>query len=102
MNSLKILQNEVDKWIKSHGGYWSPLAMLGAVMEELGELSREINFREGFKPKKDYIKKHSIGEELSDTLFALICIANHYEIDLQEEFNRILKKYSERDFNRFR
>jgi len=99
--SLKDLQTQVDTWIKNHGGYWSPLAMLGAVIEELGELSKEINYLEGYKPKKNGEKEHSIGEELADTIFALICIANHYDINLEREIKDILKKYSERDANRF-
>lgn len=100
--SLKDLQSQVDKWIRNHGGYWSPLAMLGAIMEEIGELSKEINYQEGFKPKKrDKENQSSLGEELADTLFALICVANHYQIDLEDEFKNIIKKYSMRDRNRF-
>jgi NTP pyrophosphatase (non-canonical NTP hydrolase) len=99
--SLEDLQKQTDMWIKSHGGYWPPLSMLSAVLEELGELSREINYVEGYKPKKEHYQDHSIGEELADTVFALICIANHYQINLQEEFRKVLKKYSNRDANRF-
>ncbi|MBD3212188.1 MAG: hypothetical protein GF311_06215 [Candidatus Lokiarchaeota archaeon] len=95
------LQKQIDTWIKSHGGYWPPLSMLSAVLEELGELSKEINYVEGYKPRKENHLSHSIGEELADTVFALICIANHYQINLQEELRKVLKKYSNRDANRF-
>lgn len=98
--SLSEIQKIVDDWITEHGGYWHPLAMLGAIMEELGELSRDINSKEGFKPRKN-IKKENIGGEVADLLFALICIANHYKIDLEEEFLNSIKKFTERDVNRF-
>jgi NTP pyrophosphatase (non-canonical NTP hydrolase) len=100
-DSLKEIQKKADNWIKNHGGYWPPLAMLSAVVEEVGELAREINHLEGFKPKKSTEKQTNLGEELADILFSIICIANYYKIDLNERLNQILKKYSKRDINRF-
>ena len=99
--SLKELQIKVDNWIKSHGGYWSPLAMLASITEELGEIAREINHLEGYKPKKPSEEKGNIGGEIADMLFSIICIANYYKIDLPDEFNNSINKYSERDKNRF-
>ena len=49
---LSEIQDKIDIWIQEHGGYWSPLAMFTSVIEECGELAREINSIEGFKPKK--------------------------------------------------
>ncbi len=100
-NSLKELQQKVDVWIMSHGGYWPPLAMLSAIMEEVGEVAREVNYYEGFKPKKNKEKHFNLGEELADLLFSLICIANYYKINLSDEFDRALTKYLERDSTRF-
>lgn len=100
-NSLKELQQKVDDWIISHGGYWPPLAMLSAIMEEVGEVARELNYYEGFKPKKNKEKQVNLGEELADLLFSLICVANYYKINLSNEFDRVLTKYLERDSTRF-
>ena len=44
---FKGKQKEVDDWISEHGGYWPPLSMLARLMEECGELSREINLCTG-------------------------------------------------------
>ena len=110
MNDKKTLsdfQLQIDTWIQTHGGYWPPLSMLAALLEELGELAREINNKEGSKPKKqderDVFKNEDEGlhEEISDALFALICIANYYKIDLDQALRNTLKKYSTRDSNRF-
>jgi NTP pyrophosphatase (non-canonical NTP hydrolase) len=100
-NSLKQIQKLVEDWIKLHGGYWPPLSMLSAVMEELGELSKEINSLEGYKPKKINLKESNLGEELADLVYSIMCIANYYNVDLDEEFEKVMKKYSERDSERF-
>jgi NTP pyrophosphatase (non-canonical NTP hydrolase) len=100
-NSFCELQKVVDDFILEHGGYWPPLSMLSAVIEELGELAREINSREGFKPKKPNKVLINLGEELADLLFSIICIANYYKVNLEVEFNNILGKYSKRDSTRF-
>jgi len=100
--SLDDMQNLVEKWIQKHGGYWPPLSMLSASIEELGEISREINHLEGFKPKKDKIMiKSKLDEELADLLFSVICIANYYNINLTRSFHKIIAKYSKRDSKRF-
>ena len=102
-NSLKEIQTKTNDWIKNHGGYWSPLSMLAAIMEELGEIAREINNLEGEKPKKinNARPKDKLGEELADLLFSIICIANYYKMDLSDLFEKTLKKYSQRDADRF-
>lgn len=100
--SLKEIQQDINDWILKHGGYWPPLSILSAIMEEFGELAREINYLEGFKPKKPKEKiKKDLGEELADIMFSVICLANYYKIDLNEEIYNVIKKYSKRDANRF-
>lgn len=101
-NLFKEAQEVVDKWIQNHGGYWPPLSMVCAIMEELGEIAREINAIEGYKPKKSKTAVSNVGEELADLLFSTMCIANYYKINLGKEFNNTIKKYSRRDSNRFK
>jgi NTP pyrophosphatase (non-canonical NTP hydrolase) len=99
--SFKLLQEKTDKLIQNLGGYWPPFAMLASVVEEVGELAREINSLEKIKIKKPTEIKKPLGEEISDTIFSLICIANYYNINLDTEFTQMLKKYESRDKNRF-
>ncbi|MFW9826258.1 MAG: nucleotide pyrophosphohydrolase [Candidatus Thorarchaeota archaeon] len=100
-DTFKEFQTIIDHWIQTHGGYWSPLSMICAIMEELGEVAREINSLEGFKPKKSKERNSHLGEELADLIFSLICIANYYKIDLGEELNTTINKYFKRDSKRF-
>ncbi|MFX1287111.1 MAG: nucleotide pyrophosphohydrolase [Promethearchaeota archaeon] len=100
--SLKEYQKKIDKWILNHGGYWSPLSMFSAIVEELGEVAREINHLEGFKPKKSDEAATIIGKELADVIFAVICIANYYKIDINQELDLVIEKFSKRNSNRFK
>ena len=104
MNELSINQAQkmVDDWINQfEEGYWPPLSMLASLTEETGELAREINHRERFKKKKETEPSVDIGLELADVLFSLICLANHYGVDLESKFREVMEKYSSRDMNRW-
>jgi NTP pyrophosphatase (non-canonical NTP hydrolase) len=98
---LSEWQQRVDILVKQMGGYWPPLGMLAALVEEVGEVARNINGLERIKAKKPTESHKELGEELADTIYALICIANHYKINLNTELERVLNKYAIRDKNRF-
>jgi NTP pyrophosphatase (non-canonical NTP hydrolase) len=99
---VKELQEEVNTYIgQFKEGYFSPLAMLARMTEELGELAREVNHYYGEKPKKATEKENTIEEELGDMLFVLICFANSLNIDLEEAHNRVMEKFNTRDKNRW-
>jgi len=101
--SLNQICEEVDAWINQfEEGYWPPLSMLASVMEEVGEISREINSLEKFKKKKnDQDEIQRISEELGDLLYSVICISNYYKIDLEDSINKVMEKYTNRDTDRW-
>ncbi|KKK37613.1 nucleotide pyrophosphohydrolase [Mesobacillus campisalis] len=100
--TVKELQDEVDKYISQFKeGYFSPLAMLARMSEELGELAREVNHSYGEKPKKSEEKEKAIEEELGDMLFVLICFANSLNIDLEEAHDLVMRKFNTRDKDRW-
>ena len=93
---LGKIQEIVDKWLKEiGGGYWPPLSMLANLVEEVGELAKVINALEGPKRNED-IKKEDVASELGDVFFSLICIANYYDINLEECIKRTIEKYNAR------
>jgi NTP pyrophosphatase (non-canonical NTP hydrolase) len=100
--SMKELQMEVDTYISQFKeGYFSPLAMLARLTEELGELAREVNHFYGEKPKKTDEGPKTIEEELGDLLFVLICFANSLNINLEEAHEYVMNKFNTRDKNRW-
>ncbi|WP_203361910.1 nucleotide pyrophosphohydrolase [Bacillus sp. REN10] len=100
--TLKEMQKEVDDYIgQFKEGYFSPLAMLARLTEELGELAREINHHYGEKPKKASEQPKTIEEELGDLQFVITCLANSLNIDLQTAHERVMEKFNTRDKDRW-
>jgi NTP pyrophosphatase (non-canonical NTP hydrolase) len=100
--TIKDLQKEVDAYIgQFKEGYFSPLAMMARLTEEMGELAREINHTYGEKPKKQSEQEKKIEEEAGDILFVLICLANSLNIDLEEAHNLVMEKFNTRDKDRW-
>lgn len=96
------LQQEVDAYISQFKeGYFSPLALMARMTEELGELAREVNHYYGEKPKKQDEDKKTIDEELGDMLFVMICFANSLNIDLEQAHDMVMAKFNTRDKDRW-
>ncbi|WP_281197728.1 nucleotide pyrophosphohydrolase [Staphylococcus schleiferi] len=100
--SLSEMQKEVDTYISQFKtGYFSPLANLARLTEEVGELAREINHFHGEKKKKESEADNTIEAEVGDNLFVLLCLANSLNIDMTDSFNQTMQKFNTRDKNRF-
>jgi len=100
--SLAQLQREVDDYISQFKeGYFSPLALVARLAEEVGELAREVNHTYGEKPKKHDEADNSIELELADILFILNCFANSLNIDLTTAHDKVMHKFNTRDANRW-
>ena len=99
---IKEAQRQVDAWISQfEEGYWPPLDNLARLMEEVGELARELNHRFGSKRKKAEEPDQDLALELADVLFVLLVIANEQGLDLDDALTQVLEKYRDRDSDRF-
>ncbi|MBL6648682.1 MAG: nucleotide pyrophosphohydrolase [Flavobacteriaceae bacterium] len=95
---LKKIQSKVDDWINNHGvRYFDPMTNMAQLTEEVGEVARIISRRYGEQSEKESDKKADLGEELSDVLFVVFCLANQTGLDLDESFNKKLELKSKRD-----
>lgn len=100
--TLREAQARVDAWIgQFREGYWPPLANLARLVEEVGELAREINHRHGTKPRKPDEPEQDLATELADVLFVVVAIANEQGIDLEAALEGVLEKYRVRDGDRW-
>lgn len=100
--TIRDAQRAVDAYVRQFAeGYWPPLTNLARLIEEVGELARELNHRYGHKPKKPGEPEQDLALELADIMFVVIAIANEQGIDLQEAFDRVLAKYDSRDRERW-
>lgn len=101
--SLNDIQKDVNEWTSQfEPQYWPPYQILARLMEETGEVSREINHLYGVKKKKLDEKNNSLGQEITDIMFTLVCLANSHEIDLQKEWEQMkIEKLYDRDKDRY-
>ncbi|HCP40258.1 MAG TPA: pyrophosphatase [Cryomorphaceae bacterium] len=98
---LGKLQEEVHEWIVNHGvRYFNELTNMAQLSEEVGEVARIIARRYGEQSAKDSDKAKDLGEELSDVLFVVLCLANQTGTDLQSAFDKKMNVKRERDHDR--
>lgn len=99
---IKEAQARVDEWISQfEEGYWPPLTNLARLIEEVGELAREMNHRFGHKTKRDDEPDQDLAIELADVMFVLLVIANEQGIELDGALETVLEKYRARDSERW-
>lgn len=95
--TLRELQQEVDKWIKSIGvRYFSELTNTAILMEEVGELARVMSRKYGDQSTKAG-EELNLADEMTDVLWVLVCLANQTGVDLTEAFRQNMQKKTQRD-----
>lgn len=99
--NIKNTQKLVDEWIKEHGvRYFNELTNMALLTEEVGEVAKIISIKYGEQSFKKEDKIEDLGDELSDVLFVLLCLANQTGVDLEKSFIENLEKKTHRDRNR--
>lgn len=100
---LQEMRKIVDEYIgQFQEGYFSPLALMARLTEEVGELAKEVNHSYGEKPKRKDEPENSIEAELADCLFILLCFANSLDLDIEKAFLEMMEKFNTRDANRWK
>lgn len=95
-------QQAVHQWITEvGGGYFSHLTNMALLTEEVGELARIIARTYGEQIAKPGDLRESLGEELADVLWVVICLANQSGVDLERALLASLEKKRRRDADRF-
>jgi len=100
--TLREAQQLVDEWIHTYGvRYFSELTNMAVLTEEVGEMARIMARKYGDQSFKEG-EKDSLGDEMADVLWVLLCIANQTGTDLTEELRRNIEKKTRRDKDRHR
>ncbi len=99
--NIRNAQKEVDNWINKHGvRYFNELTNMALLTEEVGEVARVISREYGEQSLKKGSDLKNLGDELSDVLFVIICLANQTGINLEKSFYQNLKNKTKRDKER--
>ncbi|HEX5572347.1 MAG TPA: MazG nucleotide pyrophosphohydrolase domain-containing protein [Ktedonobacterales bacterium] len=94
--TLSEAQRAVDAAILALGGYWPPLANLARLFEECGELARAVNQTHGPKQIKAGEAQRALSEELGDTLFVTLVLANSLGVEAEEALRGALDRAAHR------
>ena len=98
---LKVLQQEIDEWIKTIGvRYFNELTNLAILTEEVGELARIISRKYGEQSFKNPDEEKDLADEMADVLWVLVCLANQTGVDLEDAIQKNIAKKTSRDKNR--
>lgn len=98
--TIREAQKMVDDWIKTYGvRYFSELTNMTVLTEEVGELARIMARKYGDQSFKEG-EKHDLGDEMTDVLWVLMCLANQTGVDLTEALKKNIEKKTTRDKNR--
>ena len=97
------MQADVDGWIKKHGvRYFNELTNMAMLTEEVGEVARIIGRRYGEQSEKESDRSKDLGDEMTDVLWVLICLANQTGVDLETAWKKNIEKKTIRDSERHR
>lgn len=78
---------------KQRGSGRTPFAMVTDLLEEAGEVASVVKGLEGFKPPEKPKTKEMLATELSDLLYIIFVLAEHYGIELEEAFMQTANDY---------
>jgi NTP pyrophosphatase (non-canonical NTP hydrolase) len=81
--SFKKINDSLDT---ERGKGWTPFVMVTDLLEEAGEMASVVKGLEGFKPPEKTKTKEMLGTTLSDILYMIFVLAEHYGIELEESF----------------
>ena len=82
-----------EKLDPARGQGWTPFVMVTDLLEEAGEVAAVVKGLEGFKPPEKPKTKEMLATELSDMLYIIFILAEHYGINLEESFLQTVSDY---------
>ena len=80
MTDLASFQREIDRVRRERGFTTEPTRLLTLIVEELGEVAREI--KRTWSPNYDAFDPDRLAPELADTFVLLAALASEFKIDL--------------------
>ena len=92
---MKVIQQKIKQFVEKYNLKTKPELRMLDVISEAGEVSKEILKMTQYGRQKATYRKE-IELEIADLLFSVVCLATHYNIDVEKAIETILKKYEER------
>lgn len=87
-------QQQVADFLDRHDLATAPEFRLLDLLSELGEVAKDVNESTGYGADPDEVAVNE--DELGDTLFALLALAEELDVDAGEALDTALAKYESR------
>ncbi|WP_432406243.1 MazG nucleotide pyrophosphohydrolase domain-containing protein [Wukongibacter sp. M2B1] len=93
------IQKKIEKFTKEKNLNISPNLRIIDLVSEVGEMAKEV-LKSTAYGKKDFMASGDWQSEIGDVLFALICLANSTDTNLEQSLFKALEKYEKRFENK--
>ena len=99
----KFIEEEIirlEKYYKTKDKNELTMAMSLKVVEEIGELVKEILTHKGYqrKDKLDNLDKEDIKKEFADVIITLLILAKRFNVDIKEAIEIKIKEIKKRNY----
>jgi len=94
--SAEVFREINEKLDAIRGKGWNPFVIVTDLLEEAGEVASTVKGLEGYKPPEKPKTRQMLAAELSDLLYAIFVLAEHYNLNLQEAFIKTIQSYKSR------
>ena len=98
--TLEEIQRETDEIVKSFNFDWSLYVQYVHLVEEVAELGEAITVHTGDRKagsgEKALADHDNIVEEIGDSLFSVIAVANKLGVDCNEALNEAFVRYKKK------
>lgn len=84
--SWKVFRKINDRLSTPNRKTPNPLVMVADILQEAGEAAATVKDLEGFKSPEKSKTKEMLAGELSDLLYVVFVLAEHYGLNLEETF----------------
>ena len=91
--SWKVFRKINEKIDVVKGKGWNPFIIVTDMLEEAGEVASVVKGLEGYKPADKPKTREMLANELSDLLYSVFVLAEHYNIRLEETFLQTVNDY---------
>ena len=91
--SWKVFRKINDRLDVSNGRPRNPFVMVTDILDEAGEAAATVKDLEGFKSADKPKTKEMLAGELSDLLYTVFVLAEHYGLNLEETFLEHVNEY---------
>ncbi len=90
---MKSIQQKVAKFNEKAGYTMDLEHRLLDLSSEVGELAKEVSKLSSYGRKERVAITDSLKEELGDSFYSLVSLANELTLDLEDCLNSVLEKY---------